>query len=137
MHTLKRIRDDEFTVPCWIENFGDYNRLPEPAVPCSIEEFWRHMAVYNPVYIDFRQVYSEGKDHRLFNTQLFFFYNRAFAVIVLSDGSTQVFRIGCSHSWIELDEETCRKRGIPHEGMCYHVYECPSCKTIRIEDSSD
>jgi len=137
MHALKRIQDNEFAPPRWVEDLGDYNHLPKPIEPCSIEEFWSYMAIYNPTHIDYRQVYLNGEGNKLFNTQIFFFHHRIFAVVILSNGDTRVFRIGCQHSWVELGEETCHKRAIFHNGPGYHVYECTLCKVIKAVDSSD
>lgn len=137
MHALKLIRDDEFNVPNWIENFGNYNHLPKPAIPCSIEEFWFHMAYYTPTHTDFRQVYLEGEGQAVFNTKLFIFHDRAYAIVIRSNGQTQAYRLGCVHQWNELGQDQCRSRNIRHEGQCWHVYECPKCKTIKVEDSSD
>lgn len=138
MHVLKRMKDGQpFPVPDWITEFGNYNHMPQPMVECHPQDFWSEIAYYTPTHMEFRQVYLEGEGHCIFNTQVFWFHDKAFAVVIRSKGDPQFFRIGCLHQWVELSQEACHKRGIRHEGQCYHVYECPSCKTIKSEDSSD
>jgi hypothetical protein len=73
---------------------------------------------------------------------------------VHTDGPDRVYRYGCSqcngwgwvekdsddakclHKMKELSQDECRKRGIQHWGMCWHVYECVYCGTTKSYDSS-
>lgn len=41
------------------------------------------------------------------------------------------------HTWKELSRDECRKKGLTHFGMCYHVYKCETCAETMATDSSD
>lgn len=44
----------------------------------------------------------------------------------------------CVHDYRkELSQDECKKRGISHFGMCWHVVECTKCGKISAYDSSD
>lgn len=43
----------------------------------------------------------------------------------------------CIHEETELSSSECRAAGVPHYGMCWHVYRCTKCGHIRSVDSSD
>lgn len=43
----------------------------------------------------------------------------------------------CEHDMREVGSAECKKRGIEHWGMCWHVYECKTCGNIKAYDSSD
>jgi hypothetical protein len=45
--------------------------------------------------------------------------------------------LGCEHTMQTLTQQECRKRNIPHYGMCYSVSECTKCGEITAVDSSD
>ena len=47
------------------------------------------------------------------------------------------FAFGCDHDRRELSYTECHKRGIRHEGKCWHVHECRKCGHIEGHDSSD
>lgn len=143
MKILQDIEDNQFPLPPWLDQMGNYNHLPKPAVPCSMEEFWKTMRIHPIIFMDYRQVYlvedndKNRKSLHLHDARLFFFHNQAYAIVIGFDGDPQAYRLGCIHQWRELNEKECSTRNIHHEGRCYHVYECDLCGTIRSVDSSD
>lgn len=42
----------------------------------------------------------------------------------------------CIHERREVEQSECRKRGIVHHGMCWHVNECKKCGQLSAYDSS-
>ena len=71
--------------------------------------------------------YGEGKHFQCFCTQC----NGWGYVDPFSTDAT------CIHTTKELTQAECRKRGITHHGMCWHVTECIHCGKISAYDSSD
>lgn len=48
-----------------------------------------------------------------------------------------MYQFGCDHSNTrELGGEECKKRGIQHWGMCWHVCECNVCGWVQSYDTS-
>ena len=135
MNKLVPIKDSEFAQPDWIDNLGDYNRLPEPFRRCQAQEFYGafHQGL---THLEYRQLYLDD-GITLYSTQIFWFHDTAYAISTSSKEEPQFFRIGCIHQWGELSQERCQELHVPHHGKCYHVYECSSCATLKTEDSSD
>ena len=46
--------------------------------------------------------------------------------------------VECIHEWQEIGSKQAAELGIPHYGMCYHVYKCAKgCGATSAHDSSD
>jgi hypothetical protein len=46
--------------------------------------------------------------------------------------------VDCIHKWVEIGGKESAELGIPHYGMCYHVYKCAKgCGATMAHDSSD
>jgi hypothetical protein len=44
--------------------------------------------------------------------------------------------LGCEHDFEEISSEECRRLGVYHAGMCWHVNRCKLCGEIASYDSS-
>jgi hypothetical protein len=43
----------------------------------------------------------------------------------------------CQHKYKEMSHAWCKKNGVYHAGMCWHVERCSKCGHIKAYDSSD
>jgi len=131
----------------WLSDFGDHNRLPQPWREIDVNEYIHKSFIWCVNYRDFRQPLDE-KGGFTGNLYIYWYHNFGIGVRppnkwTLKDNKivyTEPFRyfyFGCEHKNIELSQAECRKRGISHHGMCYHVYECSQCGYIESQDSSD
>lgn len=133
----------EMPTPKWITNMGGFNHLPEPFALCEAKDFWFMFQIWSPEAIEFRQVYldhttPEGIKQQMHNTQIYWFYNTAFALLRFNnEDAPRFFRLGCNHTYEELSQDQSRREGITHHGRSYHVYRCSKCSYVKSEDSSD
>jgi hypothetical protein len=136
------------------------NLLPEPYKEINREEFMLHTLLYHTACKDeeFRQVYlSAIHSGGMWSTRIFWYDKRtvgyAITYMYVSLHTTKLtgeaygkkkdygyivkyFKIGCTHSYKELNYPTCKARGIPHFGALWHVEECQNCGFINAYDSS-
>lgn len=122
---------------------GSYNDPPPNFREVTAEEISQSdFFTYSPTFYFYRQINPD----RLLWDEKYFLSVRFFG---MSDGTgygiahdywekkIRWFRYGCEHKYREMSQAEARGRNIPHFGMCYHVYECESCKHVMAQDSSD
>lgn len=147
---LTKEEQEELQKAKWLEDFGNYNTMPQPYREIDEDSFWYYWETCNKRACEFRQI-AEGKYHSLRNTYIF--WCEDFGIAVMMPRSWKIderkfagirykdrpkfFRIGCEHEWKELSPEESKKYGICHMGKSYHVIRCVKCGAIREYDSSD
>ena len=131
-------------------DYGTYNTLPQPFMEITESDYIQRIGSQTMRYTEFRQVYEDGFSHHL-NTRIEWYHDIAIAIVFPTEWSSdstlkfgirfkqplRYFYIGCDHKWKELSAEKARKAGVPHYGMCYHVYYCDDCGRTMASDSSD
>ena len=91
--------DDQFTKPSYIEEIGSYNQLPTPYKMANSKDFFDYLLIETVNYMEYRQVRLLNQPQApIYNTKIFYFHDKAFAIIKLRDGIT-VYQIGCQHEW--------------------------------------
>lgn len=134
--------------PEWISDMGTYNSLPKPHYEVTQHDFIYYLSIYSIREIEHRQL----RDYEGYlDCYIFWFSDCALAILLPTEwdyreGETfsgfiykkpiRYFYIGCKHDFEELSPEECKKLGIPHHGMCWHVVRCKKCGIIRAYDSS-
>jgi hypothetical protein len=125
------------------EKYGGYNDAPPNWREITMEEFARsEWFTYSPVAYEHRQFIIpdlEGKD--IYHSVAMFYMQGGSGFAFTNEyweNKVRIFRFDlCVHDYHGLSQEECRKRGIYHAGMCYHVMECAKCGQIYAYDSSD
>lgn len=148
---LTKEEREELQKAKWLEDFGDYNTMPQPYQEIDEDSFWYYWETSNKRGCEFRQVANVDKHYYLRNIYIFWCEDSGIAVMPPQDWTTdetrfarirykdkpRFFRIGCKHEWVELKPEEAAKQGIHHLGRNYHVEMCKKCGMIREYDSSD
>lgn len=128
-----------------VKDLGGYNDMPLPYRACDPMEMWRFESTYCPTFSEYRQV--KGLDKYMISIKILWFHDRGYSWHYdhghLYNGQTEsdiikCWRIGCDHKNMkELNGKESREIGVPHFGMCWHVYKCPDCGFVETQDSSD
>jgi len=100
---------------------------------------------YSPMGIESRQIFTDKfyEDERgrkvILSLTIFWMHDETGVCMSNNywDGKIRYFLCGCDHDYQELSWQECKERGIRHEGRCWHVTECKTCKNISAHDSSD
>lgn len=125
------------------EIFGTFNEAPPGWREIKEQEFVQgHFFTYNWERSEYRQIHrllEGGELARMVVAKLFFYWDGTGVAMEGNhrDGKVRFYAFGCAHSYIELGQKECRKRGIQHMGRCWHVNECKKCGNIWSFDSSD
>lgn len=130
----KLVPDREFKAPCWIEDLGNYNSLPSPAIEISIQEML-HALIWCPSHYEFRQIMI---DNVFRDVQILWFWDQAIAIarpikwsckegrVVYDLHDVRFWRVGCQHRWQE------QSTGEVH----WHRKLCTKCDLVWEYDSS-
>ena len=125
-----------------------YNDAPVGMREITQKDFAQSMFfTYTPQAIETRQVHSDkffarvqGSNRKCILSLTIFWMHDGTGVCMSNDfwrGKIRYFFCGCDHDYQELSWQECQERGIRHEGRCWHVTECKTCKNISAHDSSD
>jgi hypothetical protein len=123
----------------------DFNKMPPGLRRITLRQLANDTLffVHAPKFIESRQISGVpreiwNKDYML-DGWLYHFHDGT-GVLLHGDhraGGVIAFAFGCRHDKRELSREECASKGIPHEGACWHVYECARCGFVEAHDSSD
>lgn len=98
--------------PVFIEDMGDYNTLPKPVIAeISSQEFWKYFMTYSPVFIEFRQV-KKPEHLTTHDAKIFWYHDRALAVLETEPGSVSFYRVGCKHDYVDTKIGHCLCRRV-------------------------
>jgi len=140
---------EEWFQPVWVDDIGDYNRMPRPYEQCSSDEYYQHAGTYHPQYVESRQVLDLVQNETFNNVTIEWYNDRAYVIRypiewhldknnkMVYDEPVRFYRVGCQHDYVELNSEECRSINVVHFGRCYHVERCSKCGKVRQFDSSD
>ncbi len=134
MDKLVPVLNEHIQVPCWIEDMGNYNKLPTPYREVPSRKFWYLFDQWPIVFIETRQV-SLPQSKTLRHTYLFWKHDQAFAIVIperVASGEyasePTYYTIGCEHDWGPDPDRPGR--------MHLHPYRCRVCGLTRTLDSS-
>lgn len=131
MELLTYTKDEEFRLPSYLTDLGNFNNLPTPFTKCDFTEFYRIFVSYSPSAVDFRQLLDSSKydiENGHINYRIYFYGTIGYAVGWDYDDPSKstVYRLGCSHQWELITNRT-----------CYRKYRCSKCGCEYEVDSSD
>lgn len=110
----------------YIEHLGSYNTLPKPIEECSSSEYFYHLSLYTPIYIESRLPLVENEFQTI---KIFYFYDRAYIISFNNTSPTETkltfYRVGCIHDYIETENDNCQ-----------HTIKCTKCGLEVSYDSS-
>ena len=134
--------ENDFHKPCWVDDLGDYNKMPTPFIEVTEGEFLYRISLDHKEFIDSRQVLHDGRFAALW---IFWGSDNGYAimfpdkwhVIETPDGrrptayteKPRFFIIGCEHKFVEDTPEKAFR--------CWHSYLCVKCGLRMSVDSSD
>ncbi len=136
--------DQDFTKPVWITDLTNFNRMPEPWVECSADEYYHMRSIYMPQFIEYRYITHD----KIGTIHIEWFHSKAFAIRwpvkwhcedsgIVYDEQPRFFRIGCKHTYYTMSIDECLKEGRIHYGGCYQVMRCIKCGFTEAYDSGD
>ena len=120
---------------------GDFNTTPDNWRPIDIEEYYLKN-VNTPDFIEKRQLrqLNEKSLKKTINAVLHWFSDGTGTALELDMINKQVnfYAFGCDHEWIELSQDECKQKNIPHLGSFYHHVEiCTKCGNTKAYDTYD
>lgn len=119
--------------------YGGYNDIPPGWHEMTEADIARsHLALYAPMWTQFRQILLPGEPYYLSVRLMFMHDNTGYAMAFdQSSGRVRWFGFGCVHAYVGLSQQECAAAGIYHGGQCFHVSRCERCGYVRSVDSSD
>ena len=131
---------------------GNFNTAPLNWRKVKQTDLNRMFFFYNPDFIENRQLFTDYNGKKFYETNRFgqkvpkyidvrmywYFDGTGYAEEFHADtNKISYYMFGCDHDYEELSSEMCKRIGVKHEGMCFHVYHCNKCGHIYTTDSSD
>ena len=117
MYELKQT-DKKADYP-YLKEIGGFNELPTPYKESNLNAYFHQSFTYTAQLEEYRQVRLPNKGNRLFNARIYYFHDRAFALIQADvNSNVWVLEIGCTHKWQLIGQNfTLKQFKCEHCGM--------------------